>query len=59
VTRHRKFALMLLPFPILLFGLSFTGLYASDYAFYGGLALLVALKIAMIVSRHLDDSHEA
>jgi len=50
---------MLLPFPILLFGLSFTGLYASDYAFYGGLALLVALKIAMIVSRHLDDSHEA
>jgi hypothetical protein len=58
VTKRQNFGLMLLPIPILLFLLSYTGLYANDVAFYGALTLIALLQIAMIVIRFRYDRHE-
>jgi hypothetical protein len=58
VTKRQKFALLLLPFPVGLFLLSFTGWAANDYVFYGALALIFVVQIAMLVIRIRYDRHE-
>jgi hypothetical protein len=58
VTKRQKFALILLPFPILLGLLSFTGWSANDYVFYGAVALAVALLVAIIAIRLRYDHNE-
>jgi len=58
VTKRQKYALLLLPVPVLLFLLSYTGWAANDYVFYGALGLLFAGKIALLAIRLRYDRHE-
>lgn len=56
---RQKFGLALLPVAIAIYMIGWMGWAANDMVFYGGIGLLVAIKIAMIAFkvRH-ETSHD-